>query len=67
MSADAYESTVFAKLEVPNTGLSAAALQAWLEHIPPTASITVSMVDTGTQRDPEIRLQSVHARWDQPL
>lgn len=64
---DVYQSSVSAKLEVPDDGLSAAGLSAWLEHIPPGAKITVQMQQRGDQRDPYEVLKAVHARWEAPL
>lgn len=64
---DAYEATVTARLDVPLSGLSGAALEMWAAILPPSAQITAVMGERGSQRAPEPFLRALVAKWSQPL
>jgi hypothetical protein len=66
-ASDQYEATVTARLDVPESGLSGAALAMWAATLPPSAQITAVMGERGSQRDPEPFLRALVAKWTQSL
>jgi hypothetical protein len=52
------------RLEVEHGGdLLAGDVRAWIDQVPPEATVTASMGERGSQRDPEPFLRALVATW----